>query len=144
MDRTKKLGRKLDNAMLIINIYIIMSNKGIPNDGVDDKLLSLKKSLYSLYFYSLGSDVSDHFFWSEYRVNRTRFHAPPLDPPPKAYGTSFVQGAEVSCPNICFHCLHENQVVLPEYYLIFGPYTPICPPLLWYEHVILELIKKVN
>ena len=24
--------------------------------------------------HSLGSDVSDHFFWSEYRVNRTRFH----------------------------------------------------------------------
>ena len=23
---------------------------------------------------ALGSDVSDHFFWSEYRVNRTRFH----------------------------------------------------------------------
>ena len=35
---------------------------------------SLKKSLHSLYFDSLGSDVSDHFFWSEYRVNRTRFH----------------------------------------------------------------------
>ena len=25
--------------------------------------------------HSLGSDVSDHFFWSEYRVNRTRFHS---------------------------------------------------------------------
>ena len=35
-----------------------------------------KKSLSSLYFHSLGSDVSDHFFfWSEYRVNRTRFHS---------------------------------------------------------------------
>ena len=29
-------------------------------------------------------------------------------------------GAEVSCPNN-FHCLHVNQVVLPEYYLIFPP-----------------------
>ena len=29
-------------------------------------------SEFSLYFHSLGSDVSDHFFWSEYRVNRTR------------------------------------------------------------------------
>ena len=34
-----------------------------------------KKSLYSLYFHSLGSDLSNHFFWSEYRVNRTRFHS---------------------------------------------------------------------
>ena len=25
--------------------------------------------------HSLGSDVSDHFFWSEYRVNRMRFHS---------------------------------------------------------------------
>ena len=25
--------------------------------------------------HSLSSDVSDHFFWSEYRVNRTRFHS---------------------------------------------------------------------
>ena len=25
--------------------------------------------------HSLVSDVSDHFFWSEYRVNRTRFHS---------------------------------------------------------------------
>ena len=32
------------------------------------------KILSSLYFYSLGSDVSDHLFWSEYRMNRTRFH----------------------------------------------------------------------
>ena len=30
-------------------------------------------------------------------------------------------GGEVSCPNIFVHCLHENQVVLPEYYLIFWP-----------------------
>ena len=37
---------------------------------------SLKnKSLSSLHFHSLGSDVSDHFFWSEYRANRTRFHS---------------------------------------------------------------------
>ena len=27
------------------------------------------------YFRSLGSDVRDHFFWSEYRVNWTRFHS---------------------------------------------------------------------
>ena len=40
-----------------------------------EKYYILKKSLYSLYFHSLGSDVSDHFFWSEYRVNRTRFHS---------------------------------------------------------------------
>ena len=32
---------------------------------------SLKISLFSPYFHSFGSDVSDHFFWSEYRVNRT-------------------------------------------------------------------------
>ena len=25
--------------------------------------------------HSLGSDISDYFFWSEYRVNRTRFHS---------------------------------------------------------------------
>ena len=25
--------------------------------------------------HSLGSDVSDHFFWSEYRVNGTRVHS---------------------------------------------------------------------
>ena len=25
--------------------------------------------------HSLGSNVSDHFFWSEYWVNRTRFHS---------------------------------------------------------------------
>ena len=25
--------------------------------------------------HSLGSDGNDHFFWSEYRVNRTRFHS---------------------------------------------------------------------
>ena len=25
--------------------------------------------------HSLGSDLSDHFFWSEYRVNRTRVHS---------------------------------------------------------------------
>ena len=30
-----------------------------------------KKSLYSLYFHSLVSDVSDHFFWSKY----PRFHS---------------------------------------------------------------------
>ena len=44
---------------------------------IDKNLLSKKKkkSLSSLYFHSLGSDVSDHFFWSEYRVNRTRFHS---------------------------------------------------------------------
>ena len=34
-----------------------------------------EKSLYSLYVHSLCSDVSDHFFWSEYRVNRRRFHS---------------------------------------------------------------------
>ena len=28
-------------------------------------------------------------------------------------------GAEVSCPNI--HCLHENEVVVPEFYQIFCP-----------------------
>ena len=33
-----------------------------------------EESLFLLYFHSLGSDVSDHFSWSEYRVNRTRFH----------------------------------------------------------------------
>ena len=38
-------------------------------------MYSLKKSLYSLYVHSFGSDVGDHFFWSEYRVNRTRFHS---------------------------------------------------------------------
>ena len=37
------------------------------------RLLSKLKSLNSLNFHSLGSDVSDHFFWSEYRVDRTRF-----------------------------------------------------------------------
>ena len=42
---------------------------------LDKNVLSQKKSLYSLYFHSLGSDVSDHIFWSEYRVNRTRFHS---------------------------------------------------------------------
>ena len=26
-------------------------------------------------FHSLGIDLSDHFFWTEYRVNRTRFHS---------------------------------------------------------------------
>ena len=36
---------------------------------------SQKKSLYSLYFHSLGSDVSDHFFWSEYRVNSLKTHS---------------------------------------------------------------------
>ena len=25
--------------------------------------------------HSLGCDVSDHFFWSEYWVNQTRFHS---------------------------------------------------------------------
>ena len=30
-------------------------------------------------------------------------------------------GAEVFCPNIFFHCLHVNQVVLSEYYLIPPP-----------------------
>ena len=33
----------------------------------------------------------------------------------------FRSGAEVSCPNMFSHCLHENQVDLPEYYLIFPP-----------------------
>ena len=31
------------------------------------------------------------------------------------------RAAEFSCPNIFCHCLHENQVDLPEYYLIFLP-----------------------
>ena len=30
-------------------------------------------------------------------------------------------GAEASCPNVFSHCLHANQVVLPEYYLICLP-----------------------
>ena len=33
----------------------------------------------------------------------------------------FRSGAEVSCPNIVFHGLHENQVVLPEYLPKFCP-----------------------
>ena len=32
-------------------------------------------SEFSLYFHSLCIDVSDHFFWREYRVNRTRVHS---------------------------------------------------------------------
>ena len=28
------------------------------------------------------------------------------------------KGAEVGCPNF-LHCLPENEVVLPEYYMIF-------------------------
>ena len=28
-----------------------------------------------LNFTPLGSDVSAHFFWSEYRVNQMRFHS---------------------------------------------------------------------
>ena len=31
------------------------------------------------------------------------------------------RGAEVSCPNNFVHCLHVNQLVLPEYYLNFLP-----------------------
>ena len=54
-------------------------------------------------------------------------------PPEKSTGTLCVDhrrtgrvsfgrgGAEVSCANIFFHCLHETQVVLPEYYLNFLP-----------------------
>ena len=33
-----------------------------------------KITLFTL-IHSLRSDVSDHFFWSEYRVNRTKFHS---------------------------------------------------------------------
>ena len=41
---------------------------------------SLKENRVNFYSichwrHSLGSDVSDHFFWSEYRVNWTRFHS---------------------------------------------------------------------
>ena len=58
----------------------------------------------------------------------------------QAYGTSFVQGGWSLLPEYFFHCLHENQVNLPECYLIFlpkngylknsrgtadGPYMPI-------------------
>ena len=39
----------------------------------------------------------------------------------KRTGRVSFREAEVSCLNIFFHCLHENQVVLPEYYLIFCP-----------------------
>ena len=36
-------------------------------------------------------------------------------------------GAEVILPEYFFsHCLHENQVDLPEYYLIFCPKMAIC------------------
>ena len=31
--------------------------------------------IFTLLRHSLGSDVSDHFFWSEYWVNQTRFHS---------------------------------------------------------------------
>ena len=56
----------------------LVLSQGVQN-GMDHStltiyLLSKKLSECSLYFHSLGSDViSDHFFWSEYRVNRTRF-----------------------------------------------------------------------
>ena len=33
------------------------------------------KSGVNFYFTLFVTDVSDHFFWSEYRVNRTRFHS---------------------------------------------------------------------
>ena len=33
---------------------------------------------------------------------------------------------EVSCPNIFFHCWHENQYVLPQYNLIFCPKMVTC------------------
>ena len=38
---------------------------------------TLNNKIHSICYWchSLGSDVSDHFFWSEYRVNRTRFHS---------------------------------------------------------------------
>ena len=42
------------------------------------KLLSIKKwSEFSLdlSLASLGSDLSDYFFWSEYRVNRAIFYS---------------------------------------------------------------------
>ena len=33
-----------------------------------------KNTLFTLFSLLRYSDVSYHFFWSEYRVNRTRFH----------------------------------------------------------------------
>ena len=38
---------------------------------------------------------------------------------PYVYGTSFVQGGWGQLAKYIFHCVPENQVVLPEYYMIF-------------------------
>ena len=43
--------------------------------------------------------------------------------PAKCKHTGWVsfRGAEVSCPNIVFHCLHENQMVCPNITWFFCP-----------------------
>ena len=57
--------------LLLFNIIIRIIN----NYSTAYQIILSKKSLSSLYFHSMGSDISGHFFWSEYRVNRTRFHS---------------------------------------------------------------------
>ena len=46
---------------------------------IQEGIYSLKNGVnfhsFCHWRHSLGSDVSDHFFWTEYRVIRTRFHS---------------------------------------------------------------------
>ena len=60
--------------VLCISLYRMAKwyETGLQDSGYN--ILSKKITLFTL-FHSLGSDVSDHFFWSEYRANRTRFHS---------------------------------------------------------------------
>ena len=60
-----------DGSVALYSVF----ERSLHNHNVNYSLKTIEWNSICHWRHSLGGDVCDHFFWSEYRVNRTRFHS---------------------------------------------------------------------